>query len=124
MNDVVKNDLVSKDVVKIKDFNDTETWTIQETLNERWGKNKVHLEPADVEIRLRPSDRELTEVPAVFWEYNGSNFVIFKVADDRYKAQFYYKGRQQYGTNISEFDNIHDCVVTVLQVHADLEAKK
>ncbi len=108
----------------IKDFSDTELWTIQETLNERWAKNEVKLQHADVEARLHRGARELTQCPAVFWEHNQSSFVIFKVADSIYKAQFYYLGRDQYGTNISDFDNIHDCVVTILQVHADLESKK
>ena len=110
--------------IKIKDFSDTELWTIQETLNERWSKNEVELQSADVEIRLHPGDRTLTECPAVFWEYKDSSFVIYKVAESTYKAQFYYLGRDQYGTNIEDFDNIHDCVITILQVHVDLESKK
>lgn len=108
----------------IKDFTETETWTVRETLKERWKGEKLSLEPAEVEVRLKPSDRELTLCPALFWEYNNSHFVIFKVADQAYKAQFYYQGREQYGTGINEFDNIHDCIVTLLQVHADLEANQ
>ncbi|MFK5986796.1 MAG: hypothetical protein QM479_15425 [Pseudomonadota bacterium] len=111
-------------MMQIKDFNETELWTIQEILNERWKKRKVELQQADVEIKLFPGDRELTECPAVFWEYRKSSFVIFKVADTSYKGQFYYLGREQYGTNVTDFDNIHDCVVTILQVHADLETEK
>ena len=34
----------------------------------------------------------------------------------------YYKGYQQYGTGKSEFDDIADCVTTLLQVHADKES--
>jgi hypothetical protein len=84
----------------------------------------VELQQADVEVRLRPGERELTQCPAVFWEYKDSSFVVFKIADATYKTQFYYLGRDQYGTNIEDFDNIHGCVITILQVHADLESDK
>ncbi len=65
---------------------------------------------------------ELSTCSALYWEYDGSNFVIFKIGRSTYKTQFYYKGRDQYGTSVPSFDNILDCVVTVLQVHADLES--
>ena len=70
----------------IKDFTDTALWTIQETLNEHWAKNGVELQEADVELRLHPGARELTECPAVFWEYKDSSFVIIKIAESTYKA--------------------------------------
>ena len=116
--------MATKDNIKIKDFSDTAIWTVRQTLDERWGKGKTETQLADVEIRLRPGDRELSTCPAIFWEYEGSNFIIFKIAESTYKTQFYYKGRDQYGTAVPDFDNILDCVVTVLQVHADLERDK
>ncbi|MDX2504362.1 MAG: hypothetical protein QNL62_07790 [Gammaproteobacteria bacterium] len=109
---------------KIKDFSETDVWTVKQTLDERWGKGKTETELADVEIRLGPGDRELSVCPALFWEFEGSNFIIFKIGSSTYKTQFYYKGRDQYGTAVPSFDNILDCVVTVLQVHADLERDK
>jgi hypothetical protein len=108
----------------IKDFTDTEKWTVQQTLNERWVNDKVEIQLADVDVRLRPGDRELSTCPALFWEVGGSNFVIIKIGPASYKTQFYYKGRDQYGTAVPSFDNIHDCIVTVLQVHTDLELGK
>jgi len=114
--------LVTK-VKKIKDFDDTESWIVQETLNERWPNEDIELQLADVEVRIRSGDRELTTCPALFWEFQGTNFVIFKIGRKTYKTQFYYKGREQYGTSVPNFDNIHDCVVTVLQVHTDLETE-
>ncbi len=110
--------------IKIKDFSESDIWTIQQTLDERWGKDKVETQLADVDIRLRPGDRELSTCPAVFWEFEDSNFVVFKIGRSTYKTQFYYKGRDQYGTAVPSFDNILDCIVTVLQVHADLESEK
>ena len=106
---------------KIKDFSDTDVWTVQQTLDERWTQCKTEIQKAELEVRLHRGDRELSICPALYWEYDSSHFVIFKIADSTYKAQFYYKGRDQYGTEVSSFDNILDCVVTLLQVHADLE---
>ncbi len=116
--------MTTKADIKIKDFSESDIWTIQQTLDERWGKDKVELQLADVEIRLRPGDRELSTCPAIFWEFEDSNFVVFKIGRSTYKTQFYYKGRDQYGTAVPSFDNILDCIVTVLQVHADLESAK
>lgn len=116
--------MATKANIKIKDFSETDIWTVQQTLDERWGKDKTELQLADVEVRLRASDRDLSLCPAIFWEFENSNFVIFKIGGSTYKTQFYYKGRDQYGTAVPTFDNILDCIVTVLQVHADLERDK
>ncbi len=116
--------MATKANIKIKDFSETDIWTVQQTLDERWGKGKTELQMADVEVRLRSTDRELSTCPAIFWEYDTSNFVIFKMGRSTYKTQFYYRGFEQYGTAVPSFDNILDCVVTVLQVHADLERER
>ncbi len=116
--------MATKANIKIKDFSETDVWTVQQTLDERWGKDKTELQFADVDVRLRSADRELSTCPALFWEYKESNFVIFKIGRSTYKTQFYYKGRDQYGTSVPSFDNVLDCIVTVLQVHADLERGK
>ncbi len=105
-----------------EDFTDSEMWAIEATLKERWAGENIELQVADVDIRLYPADRELTERPAVVWEHDTTSFVVIKVADKHYRSQFYYRGYQQYGTGKEFFDDITDCVVTTLQVHADKEA--
>jgi hypothetical protein len=106
----------------IKDISDTEQWAVSTTLKERWPGLDVDLQLADVEIKLMPHDRELTTCPALFWQVSDTSFVLVKVGERTYRSQFYYKGFQQYGTGKSEFDDIVDCVTTLLQVHADKEA--
>lgn len=113
--------MATKANIKIKDFSDTDIWTVQQTLDERWTKSKTEIQLAELEVRLRSADRELSICPALYWEHEESHFVIFKIGRSTYKTQFYYKGREQYGTAVPSFDNVLDCVVTVLQVHADLE---
>ncbi|MCW8923746.1 MAG: hypothetical protein OQK69_08970 [Gammaproteobacteria bacterium] len=105
----------------IPDITDTEQWTVSTTLKERWPELDIELQLADVEIRMLPSDRELTECPAIFWQVDDASFVIIKVAEKVYRAQFYYRGYQQYGSGFEDIDDIADCVVTMLQVHADRE---
>ncbi len=107
----------------VPDITEAEQWAVETTLKERWPEQNLEIQLADVEIKMYPQDRELTVCPAVFWEVGSTSFVIIKVAEKAYRSQFYYRGFQQYGTGKTEYDDITDCVVTTLQVHADKEAK-
>jgi hypothetical protein len=105
----------------IPDITEAEQWTLSITLKERWPDMDIELQLADVEIRMYQDDRELTECPAIFWQVDEASFVIIKVAERIYRSQFYYRGYQQYGTGAKDFDDIAECVVTMLQVHTDRE---
>lgn len=105
---------------QIPDFTETELWVLRTALKERYGQD-VNIELADAEIRLDPSSTTLTSCPAVHWSKRSSNFVIFKINDNRYRCQFYYRGYQQYGTGLEVYDNLAECVTTILQVQADHE---
>ena len=108
----------------IPDITDAEQWAVSTTLKERWPDLEIELQLADVEIRMHPDDRELTECPALFWQVDDASFIIIKVGDRVYRSQFYYRGYQQYGTGFRDFDDIAECVVTLLQVHADRETTR
>lgn len=104
----------------IPDFTDAERWTTQTTVDERWGKATVELHAADVEIRLDPGDTAPTDCPALFWHADDCNFVLMKTGQNRFRCQFFYdKDLQQIGTGITEYDNIVDCAVALLQTQAD-----
>lgn len=107
----------------IPEFTDNETWIVKSTLSERFG-SEIPVDAAEAEIRLNPYSAELTDCPVLVWEARDANFVIFKVGDRRYRAMFFYRVREQYGTGIDEFDDLTECVVTLLQVHADHEAER
>jgi hypothetical protein len=107
----------------VPDFTEAEQWAVETTLKERWPEKDLEIQLADVEIKMYPQDRELTVCPAIFWEVGSTSFVIIKVAEKTYRSQFYYRGFQQYGTGKTEYDDITDCIVTMLQVHADKETK-
>jgi len=104
----------------IADFTKSEIWTIESTLKERWGKDHgIELQFADTDIRINLGDKDTTECPAVIWQHKGCNFVIFKTGMQNYRCQFFYRGYQQYGTGVHEYDDIGDCIISLLQVQAD-----
>ncbi len=111
-------------MAEIPDISDTEHWILETTLKERYGR-ELELQLADAEIRLHPSDRELTSCPMVVWhDGQGCNFVIFKTGDRNYRCQFFYRGYQQYGTGVKEYDDLSECVVSLLQAQADHAAQE
>jgi hypothetical protein len=105
----------------ISDITDIEIGIVQSTLDERWGKNAVEPQVVDVEARLSKGDRELTECPALYWEQADCHFIIIKTDDSQYRTQFYYGNREQFGTSIPEYDNMGDCVLSLLRLQADHE---
>lgn len=108
---------------EIPDINDNETWIIRTTLRERYNQ-EVELQLADSEIRLRPSDRELSSCPVWYWQWDKCHFVIFKTGNKNYRCQFFYKPYRQYGTGVYEYTDIAECAVSLLQAQADHEAKE
>ena len=108
---------------KIPDFNDTELWVIRQAETERFRK-QVDVQTADAELRLDPSDRELTLCPVVYWREDKAQFVIFKTGEDRYRCQFFYADDEQYGTGRAEFDELAECVSLLLKLQADHEKQR
>lgn len=107
----------------VSDITENEMWVVKCTLQERYDFD-VELQIADSEIRLRPSDRNLTECPIFYWEVDDCHFVIFKTGDRKYRSLFYYRLYQQMGTGVPEYDNLAECVTSLLQVQADHTAKE
>ena len=107
----------------IPEFTDQELDIIKKTVAERFGEPK-EIELADTEMRLDKSTTQLTSCPAAVWEARGCHFVIIKTGEKLYRNQFFYRGYQQYGTGIEEYDDIFNCTLTLLQVQADHEAQE
>jgi hypothetical protein len=104
--------------MSIPDVNDTERWTLTTTLRERYGRD-IPYDVADAEIRLSPTDRELTWCPVMVWTADGCHFAIFKTGERRYRCQFFFRVHQQYGTGVFEYDDLAECAVSLLQAQAD-----
>ena len=111
-------------MAQIPDITDSEKWIIQTTLRERYG-HETEIQLADADIRLHLSDRELTTCPGIFWQRDdGCSFVIFKTGERNYRCQFFYKPYKQMGTGVHEYDDLTECVVSVLQAQADHVAEQ
>ncbi|MBU1235693.1 MAG: hypothetical protein KJ634_09115 [Gammaproteobacteria bacterium] len=104
----------------IPDFTDVELKLVNQTLLERYGR-MVALQTADAEVQLNPESEDLTNCPVIYWEERGAHFVAFKLGPSLFKAQFFYNETTQFGTGKESFDNLGDCVITLLQVQADHE---
>ena len=102
---------------KIPDFTETELWTVRSTLKERYGRD-IELQMADTEVMLGGADG-MDWCPALFWSAKGANFAIVKLGAKRFRAYFYYHPEHQLGTGIDSYDEIGDCVISVLQVESD-----
>lgn len=104
----------------IEDFSEQDLDITRQTLKERYGQD-VDIQLADVELRLDPAEKELVSCPALYWEMGECHFVVAKLGKMKFYTQFYYKGSEQFGTGIREFDDLFECVTTLLRVQADHE---
>jgi hypothetical protein len=107
----------------VPDITDTERWVISTTLRERFGR-EIPFDIGDAEIRLSPSDRELTSCPVIHWLNDGCHFVIMKTGDRKYRCQFFYRVHRQFGTGVNEYDDLTECAVSLLQAQADHAAEE
>ena len=107
----------------IPDFTEGEMQAVRDTLRERYKTDKA-IQLADTELRLDPDSSVLTECPTIFWEDGECHFVICKVGKQSFFCQFFYGRNDQYGTGQDRYNDILECLTTLLRVQADHELKK
>lgn len=107
----------------IPDFTESELDVIREAMQERYGI-PPEIEHAESEIRLETEDRELANCPTVYWQARGCHFVLCKTGTGRFRNQFFYSVREQYGTGITEYTDLGECVLTLLRLQADHESQR
>jgi len=107
----------------IADFSDSELWLIKSTLEERYGEPR-DIQLAETEMRLDRGKTELVSCPAAYWEADNCHFLVVKTGDKRYRCQFFYRIHQMYGTGTDEYDDLTECMVTLLQVQADHQVRE
>ena len=104
----------------VQDFTETEQKLASALLLKRYAR-LILPQLADSELQLDAHSDELTLCPTLYWNERGAQFVVCKVAADRYRSQFFYSDTEQYGTGRAEYDDLNDCAVTLLQVQSDHE---
>ncbi|MDC0994012.1 hypothetical protein OAR16_00205 [bacterium] len=107
----------------IAKFTAREKNLVRQAIRERYGIDQELLE-IDAELQLNPLQEKLETCPSLTWTQRGANFVVFKTGDSRFRCQFYYLDSEQFGVGKEEFDNLGDCIVTLLQVQADHELQR
>jgi len=73
-------------------------------------------------MRLDRGRTELVPCPTVYWQADDCHFVVVKTGDRHYRCQFFYRIHQMYGTGVDEYDDLTECIVSLLQVQADHHA--
>ncbi len=109
--------------LNIPGFSAPDLALVQATLRERFGYD-VAVEEVETEVRLSPADRELTTCPALFWKAEDCAFVVAKTGPAAYRAMFYYSVKDRYGTGREEYDNLGDCVITMLKVQEEVARQR
>lgn len=104
----------------IPDFTEQELSVADAVLEERYGR-PVTPELAQSELRLDRHAFELVSCPTLYWSERACHFVVFKTGPSRYRCQFFYRIREVYGTGIEEYDDLGDCMLTLLRVQSDHE---
>jgi hypothetical protein len=105
---------------KPANFTDSEIKLVNQSLLERYG-HAVAVEVAESEVQLDAEGEALTDCPTLYWQERGAHFVVIKLTESRYTAQFFYSETTQFGTGKPSYDNLGDCVITLLQVQSDHE---
>ncbi len=106
-----------------EDYSPTEIAVVQETLFERY-KRVVNVELADAELRLDPDSSTMTSCPTLFWQDEDVSFVVFKLGRFRYRSQFFYGPTEQFGTGREEYDDLGECLATLLRLQADHQRER
>jgi len=104
----------------IPDFTEAEQQLISEILLERY-KRLVPWQLAEAELQLDPGSQQLTLCPTFYWSERHAEFIVCKLGASRFRCQFFYSEHEQFGTGRDIYDDLGDCVVTLLQVQADHE---
>ena len=65
------------------------------------------------------------KVPVLYWHKRDCQFVVFKIAENRFRNQFFYSVKDQFGTGPEEYDDLGDCALTLLlRIQADHESTR
>ena len=108
------------------EIDDAERWVVESALRERYG-HRVATQLADTELRVAPGAKALTARPTLYWEERGAAFLVVKVADGRWRAMFFYPAdalEEQFGAGRPEYDDLLDCITSVLRAQADHEKER
>lgn len=97
------------------DFDEEELELLATLLERRYGRATA-FECAEADLGGDPPQ----SVPAVFWEGRGAQFVVCKMGESRYRAQFFLGDAAAFAGR-PEYEDLADCVTTLLRLQSDEE---
>ena len=109
--------------MSIPGFSESDLSLAHAFLKERFGRD-IEVQEVETEVRLSPGDRELALCPALYWKEDGCAFVLSKTGPAAYRAMFFYSVKDRFGTGQEEYDNLGDCLITLLKVQEDAHARR
>lgn len=109
--------------MNLPDFTDSEFQLVNQILLERYNRI-VPLQSVEVEMLLDPAAKAPTPCPALYWSELGAEFVVAKTGEQTFRCQFFYSPNEIFGTGRDTYDNLGDCVVTLLKLQADHHATR
>lgn len=102
---------------KIPDFDQAELDAVRAQLLSRY---REAIEPPQAEVELDLTGiGHLAWYPAPFWSEIGTSFVVLKLGPGGYHPFFYYQTDRQFSTDRDRYDDLDDCVSTLLRMQAD-----
>ncbi len=102
----------------VEDFNEHEINIAKKLIDNRWKNGNVNIHLADIEY-TKENEESPKPYPALVWEYKVTTFVILKIANLTYKSFFYYKNNKRFDTGVLEYNDLHECVMTIMKAQAD-----
>ena len=109
--------------MSIPGFSESDLSLAHACLKERFGHD-IEVQEVETEVRLSLGDRELALCPALYWKEDGCAFVLSKTGPAAYRAMFFYSVKDRFGTGQEEYDNLGDCLITLLKVQEEAHARR
>jgi hypothetical protein len=104
-------------------FTESEIEATKKLVDERWKDKDVSIHLADIEY-TKEGEEAVNLYPALVWEDKSSTFVVLKMGMLSYKSFFYYLKNKRYDTGVLEYNDLNECVTTLMQSQADLILSK
>ena len=108
---------------RIPEFTNQELEVARAVLAERYAC-RVEPDLAESELRLDRYALDLVSWPTLDWNERGGHFGVFKTAPSRYRCQVFHRIREVFGTGLEEYDDLGDCILTLLRVQSDHERER
>ena len=104
-------------------YTQSEIDATKKLIDERWKDKDVTVHLADINYE-KEGEETSQPYPALVWEDKHSTFVVLKMGMLAYKSFFYYLKNKRYDTGVLEYNDLQECVTSLMQSQADLLLSK